>query len=112
MVQSFLMATMVFTNHASVLNVIVLTMFQGVINAFDMSARQAFVVEMVQGRSDLGNAIALNSSMVNGSRLIGPSIAGIVIGTAGEGACFLIDGFSYFAVIISLFMMRVESQKH
>ena len=66
-----------------------------------MPARQAFVVEMVEDREDLGNAIALNSSMVNAARLIGPSIAGIVIAAFGEGWCFLIDGISYLAVIAS-----------
>ena len=75
---------------------------QGSINAFDMPARQAFVVQMVENRADLGNAIALNSSMVNAARLIGPSLAGVVIAAAGEGYCFLIDGISYIAVIASL----------
>ena len=68
---------------------------------FDMPARQAFVVQMVEDRADLSNAIALNSSMVNGARLIGPSLAGIIIAVFGEGYCFLIDGFSYIAVIAS-----------
>jgi MFS family permease len=76
------------------------------INAFDMPTRQAFVVQMVDDRQDLGNAIALNSSMVNLARLIGPSIAGIIIATVGEGYCFLIDGLSYIAVVVSLAMMR------
>jgi MFS family permease len=71
-----------------------------------MPARQAFLVEMVEDRADLANAIALNSSMVNSARLIGPSIAGVVISISGEGYCFLIDGFSYLAVIGSLFLMR------
>jgi MFS family permease len=72
-----------------------------------MPARQAFLTQMVANREDLPNAIALNSSMVNGSRLIGPSLAGIVIAMYGEGYCFLIDGISYIAVIVSLFMMTV-----
>jgi len=83
-----------------------LTMVQGGVNAFDIPARQSFVVEMIEDRADLSNAIALNSSMMNGARLIGPSIAGAVIAVAGEGICFLIDGFSYLAVIVSLMLMR------
>ncbi len=105
MLQSFALAAVVLTGHGNVYNVVLLTMFQGVVNAIDMPARQAFLVEMVTARADLTNAIALNSSMVNGARLIGPSIAGIVVAAAGEGYCFLIDGFSYLAVIASLFMM-------
>ena len=82
---------------------------QGAINAFDMPARQSFVVQMIERSEDLGNAIALNSSMVNGARLIGPAVAGMLIAAVGEGYCFLIDGFSYVAVIASLFAMRVAS---
>jgi MFS family permease len=73
-----------------------------------MPARQAFVIEMVDDRADLSNAIALNSSIVNGSRLIGPAIAGLVIAAVGEGYCFLIDGISYIAVIVSLLLMRIS----
>jgi MFS family permease len=72
-----------------------------------MPARQAFLVQMVEDRNDLSNAIAINSSMANGARLIGPAIAGLVIGAVGEGWCFLLDGISYFAVIASLLMMRI-----
>ncbi len=84
-----------------------LSVCQGAINAFDMPARQAFVVEMVGDRADLPNAIALNSSMVQGARVIGPGLAGVVIGLVGEAPCFLIDGLSYFAVIASLVAMVV-----
>jgi MFS family permease len=73
-----------------------------------MPARQAFVIEMVEDRADLGNAIALNSSMVNAARLLGPSIAGVIIAAVGEGYCFLIDGFSYLAVIASLLAMKIR----
>ncbi len=83
-------------------------MLQGIINAFDMPGRQAFMVQMVEDRADLGNAIAINSSMVNVARLIGPSLAGMVIAATNEGWCFLIDGISYLAVIASLVMMRVH----
>jgi len=81
---------------------------QGVINAFDMPGRQSFLVQMVEDRQDLGNAIAINSSMVNLARLIGPALAGLVIAWVGEGYCFLIDGVSYLAVIASLLMMVVK----
>ena len=84
-----------------------LVLLQGAINAFDMPERQSFVVQIIERREDLGNAIALNSSMVNGARLIGPAIAGVLIATVGEGNCFLIDGFSYMAVIASLLAMTV-----
>lgn len=87
----------------------VLALAQGVINSFDMPARQAFVVQMIERREDLGNAIALNSSIVNGARLAGPAIAGVVIGAVGEGYCFLIDGISYLAVIASLLAMRLDA---
>ena len=109
MIQSFALAAVVFTNHTTVWNIAILTMVQGIVNAFDMPARQSFFVEMIKDRADLANAIALNSSMVNGSRLIGPSIAGFVIAFGGEGYCFLIDGFSYLAVIMSLLLMRIET---
>ncbi|HEY4394545.1 MAG TPA: MFS transporter [Polyangia bacterium] len=85
-----------------------LSVFQALINAFDMPARQAFVVQMVEDRADLPNAIALNSSMVNAARLIGPSVAGILIALFGEGWCFAIDAASYLAVIASLLAMRLE----
>ena len=78
------------------------------INAFDMPGRQSFLMQMVEDRADLANAIAINSSMVNGARLIGPAIAGLVIAASSEGWCFLIDGVSYFAVIASLLLMRFE----
>jgi MFS family permease len=80
---------------------------QGIINAFDTPARQSFVVEMVEDRADLPNAIALNSSMVNASRILGPSIGGIIIGAVGEGWCFAVDAVSYLAVLASLFAMRL-----
>jgi MFS family permease len=106
MLESFALAVLVFSGHANVWGITLLTMFQGIVNAVDMPARQTFLVDMVADRADLPNAIALNSSMVNSARLIGPTIAGIVIAIAGEGACFLIDGFSYLAVIGSLLMMK------
>ena len=107
MVQSFALAWLALAGTITVTRIVLLSAFQGVINAFDTPARQAFVVEMVEDRADLPNAIALNSSMVNGARLVGPSVAGVLIAVAGEGWCFLLDGISYVAVIASLLMMRL-----
>jgi MFS family permease len=105
--QSLAMAALTLAHRITVPEIIVLAAFQGLINAFDMPARQSFLVQMVEDRNDLANAIAINSSMVNGARLIGPAIAGVVIATVGEGWCFLIDGVSYFAVIASLLWMHI-----
>src|SRR5215469_13227563 len=107
MLQSFALAALALSGVITVWEIIVLNLVQGAINSFDMPARQSFVVQMIERREDLGNAIALNSSMVNGARLIGPAVAGMVIAAVGEGYCFLIDGISYIAVIISLLLMRV-----
>jgi MFS family permease len=106
MLQSLALAGLALGNVITVTHIIFLSAFQGVINAFDMPTRQAFVVQMVEEKQELGNAIALNSSMVNMARLIGPSLAGIIIAAFGEGYCFLIDGLSYLAVIASLKAMR------
>jgi MFS family permease len=108
MLQSFALAMLTLTKHITIHEIIWLSMFQGMINAFDMPGRQAFLVEMVEYKQDLGNAIALNSSMVNMARLVGPSLAGMVIAVSGEGTCFLIDGISYLAVIASLLAMRLK----
>jgi MFS family permease len=110
-VQSLLMAALTLAGVITIGQIVLLAVMQGVINAFDMPARQSFLVEMVEGRDDLGNAIALNSSMVNGARLVGPAIAGLLIGIIGEGGCFLIDGLSYLAVIASLVLMRVTPRE-
>jgi MFS family permease len=108
MVQSLVLAGLTLTHRITITDVLVLSAFQGVINAFDMPGRQAFMVQMVEDRADLSNAIAINSSMVNLARLVGPSLAGMVIAATNEGWCFLIDGISYIAVIISLLLMRVH----
>jgi MFS family permease len=102
------MAALTLAHVITLWEIIALTALQGVINAFDMPGRQSFLVQMVDDRNDLSNAIAINSSMNNGARLIGPAIAGLVIAAVGEGWCFLIDGVSYFAVIASLLMMHIE----
>src|SRR5438445_5523189 len=104
--QSAALAVLALMNVITVAEVIVLQVVQGVINSFDTPARQAFVVEMVEDREDLPNAIALNSSMINASRIIGPSVGGILIATLGEGWCFGADAISYLAVIASLLAMR------
>ena len=109
MIQSFLLAALTLSGHITVGLILFLSVMQGLINAFDMPGRQAFMVQMVGDRADLGNAIAINSSMVNVARLIGPSLAGMLIAATSEGWCFLIDGISYIAVIASLLMMRLEA---
>jgi len=108
MLQSFALAGLALAGIITVPEVILLNLFQGAVNAFDMPARQAFVIEMLESPEDLGNAIALNSSLVNAARLIGPAAAGLIISAVGEGYCFLIDGLSYLAVIASLLAMVVK----
>ncbi len=107
--QSLSLAVLTLTHLITLPEIIGLMMFQGLVNAFDMPGRQAFLVQMVDERADLANAIAINSSMVNGTRLIGPAIGGLIIAAFGEGYCFLIDGLSYFAVIASLLAMRLPA---
>jgi MFS family permease len=108
MVQSFALAGLTFSGHITIHWILFLSVMQGIINAFDMPGRQSFMVQMVEDRADLGNAIAINSSMVNVARLIGPSLAGMLIAVTSEAWCFLIDGVSYIAVIASLLMMHVH----
>jgi MFS family permease len=107
MLQSLALAVLTFAGRITVVDVLVLQVAQGIINAFDTPARQSFIIEMVEDRADLPNAIALNSSMVNASRIIGPSIGGIVIAAVGEGWCFMADAISYLAVIASLLAMDI-----
>jgi MFS family permease len=106
MILPLILATLTFTHTVRVWHVMVLASCLGVVNAFDIPARQAFLVEMV-GREDLMNAIALNSSMVNGARVVGPAVAGLLVAAVGEGWCFLLNGLSYIAVIAGLLMMDV-----
>ena len=108
MLQSAALGILTLTGYIDVYQVMVLQALQGVINAFDTPARQSFVVEMVEDRADLANAIALNSSLVNGSRIIGPAIGGAVIAAVGEGWCFTIDALSYIFVLSSLAAMKVK----
>jgi MFS family permease len=107
-IQSFMLAALTLSHLITIWEVIALSALQGLINALDTPGRHSFLIQMVDDRKDLGNAIALNSTMVNGARLLGPALAGITIGFAGEGGCFLIDGISYVAVIASLLMMRIK----
>ena len=107
MLQSLALAILAFAGMITVTEILILQLVQGSINAFDTPARQAFVVEMVDDRSYLSNAIALNSTMVNASRIVGPSIGGMIIALAGEGWCFMVDAISYIAVIASLLAMHV-----
>ena len=107
MVQALILAVVVLTNQAAVWNLVVLSMALGTVNAFDMPTRESFVVEMVEDREDLANAIALNSSLFNSARLIGPAVAGLLVATIGEGLCFLINGLSFIAVIACLLGMKL-----
>ncbi len=109
--QSLALAVLALSGRITVTEIILLQIAQGVINAFDTPARQAFVVEMVDDRADLANAIALNSSMFNASRIIGPTIGGLIIAAVGEGWCFMIDAVSYAAVILSLLAMRLPARE-
>jgi MFS family permease len=109
MVLPLILATLVFTGHVHVWHVFTLAATLGVVNAFDVPARQAFVIEMV-GKEDLVNAIALNSSIVNGARTIGPAVAGVLLAAVGEGWCFLINGLSYVAVITGLLLMKLPAR--
>jgi MFS family permease len=109
MIQSLALAWLTLTHRITIVEVLILSAMQGTINAFDMPGRQSFMMQMVEDRADLSNAIAINSSMVNTARLLGPSLAGLLIAATSEGWCFLVDGVSYIAVIASLVMMRVPA---
>jgi MFS family permease len=107
MLQSFALAALVLSNVIQVWEIIALQVLQGITNAFDMPTRQSLLIDLIEDRTDLSNAVALNSSMINGTRLIGPSVAGLLIAWVGEGWCFFADGVSYLAVIGSLLVMQV-----
>ncbi|MBW4613524.1 MAG: MFS transporter [Desmonostoc vinosum HA7617-LM4] len=108
MIQSLTLAVLALTGVIEVWHIIALSLLQGFINALDAPARQAFVPELVERREDLANAIAINSTMINGARLIGPAIGGLLIARVGVAYCFLIDGLSYIAVIAALLAMKVK----
>lgn len=107
MVQALILAALIMSGVISIWHIVILTIFLGIVTAFDAPARHAFVVEMVSTKEDLSNAIALNSLSFNAARLIGPAMAGILVAIVGEGMCFFINGVSYIAVILALFGMRI-----
>jgi MFS family permease len=122
MVQAFVLALLAWALDRQLIStwpgvslIVVLSVFLGIVNVFDMTGRQAFLTDMVEGREDLANAIALNSSMVNGARLVGPALAGFVLAQTSVAVCFLANGISYIAVIAALLAMQVkphERPKH
>jgi MFS family permease len=106
MLQAFALAALVWSGEVTVGNILVLAGFLGVVSAFDIPTRQSFIVEMV-GKEDLMSAIALNTSVFNLTRVIGPVVAGVLIGAVGVAVCFLLNGISYLAVIVGLLAMRL-----
>ncbi len=111
MAQAVVLTALVFLHVASIQSISLLAIALGVVNAFEMPMRQAFVNEMIEQKDDIGNAIALNSSLFNGARLIGPSLAGLLVAAVGEGWCFLINAVSYLAAIASLAAMRTRPRQ-
>jgi MFS family permease len=111
MILAGLLAWLTLAGAINIWQIVVISIALGCVNAFDVPARHSFVIDMVDKKEDLGNAIALNSLMFNGARLIGPSVAGIILTAAGEGVCFLINAVSYIFVVISLLMMHVPARE-
>jgi MFS family permease len=111
MIQAFILALLTLKGTIAIWHIITLALFLGFVNAFDMPTRQAFVVELVETGEDLGNAIALNSFMFNGARLLGPSIGGLLIALLGEGICFLLNAISFIAVIAALLAMKMTKRQ-
>ncbi len=111
MVQASILAILVLTGAVEVWHAVVLSIFLGLVHAFDVPVRQSFMPDLIEKREDLGNAIALNSSMVHGARLLGPSLAGILIAATGEGICFLLNAVSYIAVIAALIAMKISPKE-
>jgi MFS family permease len=107
MIQAVLLAILIFTNQYTVWEILTLSVVLGIINAFDMPARQPMVHEIIHDKSDLPNALALNSSMVNLARVVGPALSGIVLQKLGAGICFSVNALSFVAVIISLLLMKL-----
>jgi MFS family permease len=112
MIQAAVLAVLCLTGMIQIWQIVVLSAILGCVNAFDVPARHSFVIDMVEKKEDLGNAIALNSLMFNGARLIGPSIAGIMLASTSEGVCFMLNAVSYIFVIISLLMMRLQQKEN
>jgi MFS family permease len=111
MIQALILAFLTLTGAIQVWHIIVLSTLLGMINAFDMPTRQSFIVELIENADDLGNAIALNSLMFNGARLVGPAVAGILIGYLGEGICFLINGISFLGIVFALLAIKIPEKK-
>ena len=109
MVQAVLLAVLVLIGHYTVWEILVLSVILGIINAFDVPARQPLIHEMVTDKADLPNALALNSSMVNIARLVGPALSGIILVKFGAGTCFLLNAVSFIAVIMSLLLMKLPA---
>ncbi len=108
MLQALILAALALTGVVAVWHVLLLSVCLGLVTAFDVPARQAFLIQMVEGREGLINAIGLNSSVFNGARLVGPAIAGFLIAAVGEGVCFLVNGLSYVAVLAALLAMQLR----
>jgi MFS family permease len=108
MIQSLSLAALALSGTIEIWHILALSLVQGLINAVDAPARQVFVIELLERREDLANAIAINSTLFNGARLVGPAIGGLLIAQVGEAYCFLIDGLSYIAVIMALLAMRFK----
>jgi len=111
LIQALILAVLALTGVIQIWQIVVLSIILGCVNAFDVPSRHSFVIEMVEKKEHLGNAIALNSMIFNGARLIGPSIAGMMLATTGEGVCFLINAISYVFVVISLLLMHVQKKE-
>lgn len=111
MLQALTLAALYYSGNIQIWHIIVLNILIGCINAFDVPSRQSLLIDLVERKEDLSNAIALNSSMVNGARLLGPSVAGVLIALTGEGVCFLINGLSYIVVIASLLCMKITPRQ-
>jgi MFS family permease len=112
MLQSLTMTILVLTNSVDVWHIITLSIVFGIISAFDAPARQSLVIDLIDDPKNLGNAIALNSALFNGARLVGPAIAGLTIAAVGEGICFLLNTISFVAVIGALLMVKLPANVH
>jgi MFS family permease len=110
-IQAAVLAFLTLSGHIQVWHLVLLSLFLGTVNAFDMPARHSFVIEMVEHKKDLGNAIALNSAMFNSARLVGPSLAGLLVYKLGEGICFLLNAISFFAIIFTLLAMKIPKRE-
>jgi MFS family permease len=110
MLQALVLTWLFYAGTIQVWHIILLSVVMGIFNAFDVPSRQSFVIDLVENKEDLGNAIALNSLMFNGARLLGPSLAGVILASTGEGICFLFNAISYLFVIASLLMMKVPAR--